>query len=108
MIGIDLVEIARIVKDIDRLANKILSLEEIEEYSKLNLLKRKAEYVAGRWAAKEAIYKALNEQKGYDYKDFSILNLPSGKPYVKSSIALNIEISISHTDNYVTAVALVN
>ena len=108
MIGIDLVEIARIVKDIDRLANKILSKEETEEYLKLNLLKRKAEYVAGRWAAKEAIYKALNEQKNHDYKDFSILNLPSGKPYVKSNTGLNITVSISHTANYATAVALVN
>ena len=107
MIGIDLVELSRIALNLERLANRILSDYEFVEYQKMSLLKRKIEYVGGRFAAKEAIFKAIDLKRAFNYKDFSVLNDEHGKPYVKTKIDINIEISISHTNNYATAIALI-
>ena len=104
MIGIDLVNNNRIALDLERLANRILSDLELEEYNKFNSRKRKIEYVASRFASKEAIYKAMGKNYGYGFKDFSILNDKEGKPYVKSSLNFNFLISISHEDDYSIAI----
>lgn len=104
MLGIDLVENARIARDLERLAARVLSDLELEVYNNLKLEKRKIEFVASRWAAKEAIYKALGNNYNLGYKDFSILNDKLGKPYVKTNLDYNFLISLSHTDNYSIAI----
>ncbi len=106
-IGIDLVEIKRLETiGIDKLAQRILSETEALEYQKINHPNRKKSYLAGRFAAKEAIFKAF--KKGdltNNYKDFSILNDISGAPYVLSDKykEIEIKISITHTEAYAAA-----
>ena len=53
-IGIDIVEIARIELNI---ASKVLSKEEMSLFDDMSLV-RKREFLAGRFAIKEALYKA--------------------------------------------------
>lgn len=55
---------------------------------------------AGKFAAKEAIVKADNSYKGIPFSQIEISNDNNGKPYF-----MNFAISISHTCNFVVAVA---
>ncbi|AYJ01543.1 ACP synthase [Candidatus Phytoplasma ziziphi] len=106
-IGVDLVEIKKIKKiGIEKIADRILSNAEQLIYQDINHLSRKLSFLGGRWAAKEAIFKAY--QKGNlknNYRDWSILNdLNSGAPYViHSDSSSKIIISITHTENYALA-----
>lgn len=103
-IGIDLVELDRIKNLMsDRFINRILSLEEQFIYKAITSDKVKLSFVGGRFAAKEAIFKAISKGDGTaNYKDFSILNDENGKPYVSSKYIENklIHITITHTDRY--------
>lgn len=100
MIGIDLVEIAR-VELRDSFLNRILSEEERKEYALIGSEKQKKEYAAGRFAAKEAIFKATQDP---GYLQYSILHDASGKPYVKDHPEL--EISIAHDGGIAAAVVV--
>jgi holo-[acyl-carrier protein] synthase len=95
MIGIDITKISRFADDSDRMADKILTEDELSEYEKSQ---SKLNYLAGRWAAKEATFKATGLDK------VSILSEDSGKPYVKDHE--DIFISISHDYDYAIAVAV--
>lgn len=98
MIGIDLVEIAR-VELRDSFLNEILTEEEKKEYDALKSEKRKKEYVAGRFASKEAVYKVTQDPA---YLHYSILHDEKGRPYVKDHPEL--EISIAHDGGMAAAV----
>jgi holo-[acyl-carrier protein] synthase len=72
-------------------------------------------HFAGRFAAKEAIVKALGTgfRDGIGWLDIEILNNHQGKPVVKLSARLkeqfnspNIHLSISHGRDYATAFAI--
>ncbi|MBS4035689.1 MAG: holo-ACP synthase [Ignavibacterium sp.] len=117
-IGIDIIEIDRVKESIDRFGdhflNKIYTPNELEYcLSKHN----KYQHFAARFAAKEAIYKALSSEWGSDisWQDIDIMNEPNGLPVVKFSGNLeefvnkdkSIKISMSHSDNYVACVAIV-
>lgn len=96
MIGCDIVKISRFEINLERLAKHILTDKERIEYDKTLM---KTEYLAGRWCAKEAIYKVVGKTE-----KLSILNEESGKPYVLNHSELYI--SISHEKEYCMAVAL--
>lgn len=94
-IGCDIVEHERVNLTI---AKKVLSNK---EYSLFEQTNNKIEYLASRFACKEAIVKASNKQ--YLFKDIEILNHEDGACYC------NIEgmmISISHEKNYSIAMAV--
>jgi len=110
--GTDIIEINRIKESIENLGenfkNKIYTEKEIEYCeSKKNV---KYQHYAGRFAAKEAIFKAISELLDDKYevswKDAEILNDDQGKPRVTfTSKKLqekieNIDISISHCKEY--------
>lgn len=99
-IGIDIVDIRRINVNDTRLADKILSEAELEVFMGLSQ-RRKAEFLAGRFAVKEALYKA-----GFrgDFKDYTCLNDVNGKPYLNVE---NVMVSISHEKDYATAIVVV-
>lgn len=108
--GIDIIEIERIEKAVKRWGNHFLNhifhKEEIE-YSKRH--KYPLLHFAGRFAAKEAIFKALGNSR-ITWKDIKVLNDKEGKPYCQlkdKKIKNKILLSISHTHNYAVASAIV-
>jgi len=117
-IGIDIIEIERIKSSIDRFGdsflNKIYTKNELDYcLAKHN----KYQHLAARFAAKEAIYKALATgwEKAATWKSMEITNEPNGLPVVAFFGKLkeffaddkDIKISLSHSDNYVTCVAII-
>ena len=109
-VGTDIVEIGRIKKIIEKNEKfklKIFTKNEIEFCE--NKKNKKYESYAARFAAKEAIYKALSEKIDFEYKwtDFEILNKSDGKPMVMLNHKIEglegIEISLSHSNEYAVA-----
>lgn len=114
--GTDIIEISRIKKAIiskqNRFLKKIYTQNEINYCEKKN--DTKYEHYAVRFAAKEAIYKALNNLLEYkiSWLDVEIINNKTGKPEViflnkiKKDL-YNIEISMSHCKEYAIANVIV-
>ncbi len=118
-VGIDIIEIDRIKESIDKFGdqflNKVFTKTEIEySISKAN----KYQHFAARFAAKEAIYKALSSDtnKVYSWQDVEIYNEINGLPKVKLFGSLKdylnenkeLKISMSHSQNYVACVAILH
>lgn len=100
-IGTDIIEISRIESAVEKekFINEIYTKDEIEEFKKR---KENITYLAGHFAAKEAVSKALGTgMRGISFSDIEILSDELGKPFVK--IKKNgyenyiIHISISHS-----------
>jgi holo-[acyl-carrier protein] synthase len=118
-IGTDIVECLRIAKMIEQHGELFLRRVYTErELRYCQARKHATEHFAGRWAAKEAILKALGTgwSKGIAWTDLEIRNEPGGQPKVmvrggardaavRRGIA-DIMISISHCRTYATAYAL--
>lgn len=108
-IGIDLVEIKRIKLTIEarhNFADRLLTIKEQILLSELKTFNRQAEFIAGRWAAKEAFSKAFGTGIGsqLSFQDIEVLRSKSGQPYIKTDIfSGNIHISITHTADYAAA-----
>lgn len=72
-IGVDIIEIARIKEAVElneSFIEKLFSKNEIEYLQTRNL---RAEYIAGRFAAKEAVSKALGTGfRGFNMKDIEV------------------------------------
>ena len=98
MIGCDIVEIQRFATRQERWARKVLTKNEQKEYNQRG---DKLAYLAGRWAVKEAIYKATGLVSG-----FEVLTNSTGAPYVSG--AAHISVSISHEKTHALAVAIIN
>ncbi|MBK8946494.1 MAG: holo-ACP synthase [Ignavibacteriae bacterium] len=117
-IGIDIIEIERVKKSVEKFdelfLNKIYTQTELEYCLKK---KNKFQHLAARFAAKEAIAKALATgwSKGFRWKDIEIFNESSGMPNVKLHGKLQqflgsdklLKISMSHSENYVTCFAII-
>ena len=114
-LGVDIVLVDRINKILNskkksRFLNKIFSRSEISDSKNRQ---NQSEYFSGRFAAKEAIKKALSsydETGMHSLKALEILNSESGKPYVliNSKKQSNINISIAHDGNYAIAFCVAN
>jgi len=108
-IGVDIVEFKRIkeIKHPAKFVDKILSEKEKEVYVTFANEKRQLEYLAGLFAIKEAIYKALPViDERWRFMDFSILNDASGAPYLHEPLLPEVMLTLSHSENYVVAVAV--
>lgn len=108
--GIDIIEISRIQEAVDKWGDafleKILTPEEILNSKKYQI---PYQHYAGRFAAKEAVYKALND-KTITWRDITILNDKEGKPYalIRGELPVQeLHISISHSKYYAVANAIV-
>lgn len=110
-IGVDIIEIDRIAKIIetygDQFLRKVFSETEI---AYCNSKAKPAQHFAARFAAKEAVTKALGTgfTKNLLMKDVEVRNDKNGKPliYFKGKRKKNILVSISHSDHYVVAFAI--
>lgn len=115
-IGNDILEIDRFRKSYDRLGARFLKRLFTEKEQKYcQKYRDPLPHFAARFSAKEAVVKALGTGFGKhaSWQDIEILNEPQGKPYVQLSPSLEKKyasthflISISHTNQHVTTVAL--
>lgn len=101
-IGCDIVEINRFQRNTEALALRILSKKEQELFYTYSN-HRQLEYLAGHFAAKEAIVKAMDQN--CLLSDFEIL-YKDHKPIVKKD-GYEIHVSISHEKEYAIAYAIV-
>lgn len=105
--GIDIEEISAIERAYQRnarFAAKVLTPAEQERFETLGP-KKKMEYLAGRWSAKEAFSKAWGTGIGkLSFQDIEILNDEKGAPIcTQSPFAGKVWVSISHAGNLVQA-----
>lgn len=117
-IGTDIIECSRIEEMITKhdtiFIDRVFTPEEIEYCSGR---KASSQHFAGRWAAKEAILKAIGTgwAKGIKWTDIEIKNEPGGRPVVNltgaakkicsSNGITTVLISISHCKAFATAFA---
>ena len=113
--GIDIIEIEIIKQSIDNLENRfineIFTPKEIEYCESKRT--GKYQHYAARFAAKEAIFKAISklliDKFELSWKNAEILNDESGKPYINflntdiEGKIEDIDISISHCKEYAIA-----
>lgn len=114
--GTDIIEIDRIKNAIEQnksaFLNKVYTQSEIEYCeSRKNA---KYQHYAGRFAGKEAIFKAISENLDNKYEitwtDVEIINEKDGKPkviFLNKKFNMQCEISISHCKTYATAMAII-
>ncbi len=111
-LGVDVVEISRVN---DKLAMKILSAHEQKLWEKR---KNKKEFLAGRFALKEAFFKALGTGiRYYKFKDISFIPNSLGKITLEENDVLkeirkryefeNIHASLSHDGGVAMAVVII-
>ena len=112
-IGTDIIHIHRIEKSIEKFGNKFL--EKFLNVSEIALVK-KPQSIAGFWAAKEAISKALGCGIGAElsFHDISISKNDKGAPsFTLSSRAQKIHnikqssLSISHDGGFAIAIVVI-
>ncbi len=105
--GIDVVEIERIKEIINKNERFVTRIFTPEEIAYCQGKKNKWEHFAVRFAAKEAVLKALENSK-MNFKDIGIKNKKSGKPEVvlRKKREGHMLISLSHTHNYAVAQAI--
>ncbi len=112
--GTDIVKVERIneiLKNKKNIIDKIFTKEEIE-YCSVSNEKQTALHFSGRFAAKEAIYKAVSGTNIQinSWKDIEIIN--EGKKLSKPIVKIhgiksnNIDVSISHESEFAIAMAI--
>ncbi|WP_047981042.1 holo-ACP synthase [Ornithinibacillus contaminans] len=107
-IGIDIIELERIEKSLEnkRFVERILTERERERFLTISSHARKIEFVAGRFAAKEAFAKAMGTGIGkLSFQDIEIGNDENGAPFITVALdeAMNIFVSITHSREYAVA-----
>ena len=117
--GTDIIEISRIKESIENtngeFINKIYTKSEIQYCESKN--KQKYQHYAVRFAAKEAVFKAisnlLEDKYSISWKDIEVLNTEQGRPFVNINLInnkeiSNIDISLSHCKEYAVANVIVS
>jgi holo-[acyl-carrier protein] synthase len=110
MIGVDIIDIKRfrsIVHKDFNFWNKFYSTQEWEYCFSKSL---SSASLAAIFAAKEAVMKALGGKYIGHFELIEIGHLKSGKPvvFLKGKDIVVVEVSLSHTDDYAAAVAVVS
>lgn len=119
--GVDIIEIDRLrnsIESVDGFRDRVYTVGEIAYCE--NRKKARFESYAARFAAKEAVLKALGTgmAEGLGWKQIEILNDDKGKPYaVLSQKALELfeimgaksmDVSVSHCGDYAIAYAVID
>lgn len=113
-IGVDIIEIERVrqaIRNNKNFLSKLFTEREIDYFISRNM---NSEVIAGNFAAKEAVSKALGTgMRGFSFKDIEILRNELGKPevilhnganlignkLVGNNNSLRIHLSISHNNS---------
>lgn len=118
-VGIDIIEVARIREAVNKhetFLKRIYTPDEIRVNPRGEF---RFQELAGRFAAKEAFFKAIKTgwRRGVTFSDVTILNEPSGAPYVRlcgrakevaESLGVKkIFVSISHTVDLATGIVII-
>ena len=117
--GTDIIEIDRIKESIESLGNRFLQKVFTEREIQYCESKKaqKYQHYAARFAAKEAVFKAISPflKSKYDieWKQIEILNDENGRPFVNIvndniKCIENIDISMSHCKQYAVANVLIS
>lgn len=110
--GVDLVEVPRFKRSVKRWGNRFLErLFTPNELAYAKNHKEMVQHLAVRFAAKEAVVKALGAPKGLglEWKDVEITHAASGQPKVilrgtmRRWQKFQLHISLSHTKEYAVA-----
>jgi holo-[acyl-carrier protein] synthase len=109
--GVDITEVNRLRKAVEKWGKDFL--ERVFTQSELKNAKTRGslyQHLAGRFAAKEAIFKALNVRE-LTWQDVEILNDEAGRPVAKiineKIKKVDIHLSISHVKSYAVASAII-
>jgi holo-[acyl-carrier protein] synthase len=111
-IGIDIVELERIeqaMKRQPRFVDRILTSTEQKEWLAFSP-KRKVEFLAGRFAAKEAFVKAIGTgiSASFSWHDIQVKKESSGKPIlIVEGVRDTIHLSVSHSKTYAVAQVII-
>jgi holo-[acyl-carrier protein] synthase len=110
-LGTDIIEIARIEAAMDRSRAFSQRLFTEAEAAYCSARGKPAQHFAGRFAAKEAVIKALG--RAVPWREIEILNDERGKPIctlhgkaAEIAAGRRVLVSISHCESYSTAVAV--
>ena len=119
-VGIDIVLVSRIKSMVEKFGDKFLT--RIFTDNEINYSdsrqKSRFQHYAARWAAKEAVFKALKGdwKSGIVWKEIEVVNEPRGNPVIalhgaaqkvcKSLGITELEVSISHTAESASAVVV--
>jgi len=109
--GVDITEVSRLRKAVQKwgvdFLNRVFTPNELENAKKRGSL---YQHLAGRFAAKEAVFKALGN-RDLAWQDIEITNDQDGRPHclIKNGRAKerHVHISISHVKDYAVANAVV-
>lgn len=111
--GIDIIEIARIQRLLaiqPKLIDRVLTGKEQQLFYSFSTEKRKIEFLAGRYAAKEAFSKAWGTGIGeLSFLDIEILFNKKKAPILTSSVleGQRCFVSISHSERYAVAQVII-
>lgn len=111
-IGVDLVSVKRLGEMVEKWEEEFLYrvfTEKEREYCLSR--KRRYEHLAGRFAAKEAVVKAIGRK--LPWREIEIITEKNGKPHVRLDFknrgipdGNEIHVSITHTEEYAIAMAI--
>ncbi len=115
-IGVDLVEIERIKKAIEknpRFLERVFTQKEIEYATHGDQIKFRS--LAGMWAAKEAFAKATGKGfRDFALKDVEVFHDELGAPTIvlhnnalADAVGASVHLSISHSDSMATAYCII-
>ncbi len=116
--GTDIVNVARVRESIEKLGEKFIKRVYTDEEINYCESRRmcKFESYAARFAAKEAVYKAISPAKESEgvFTEVEVRNEENGRPYIilhgelkKIINGKNIEVSLSHEKEYAIATVVI-
>ncbi|WP_445490570.1 holo-ACP synthase [Niallia sp. 03133] len=110
-IGIDIIEINRVKQLVDRkpqFVQRILTKNEQLIYEN-HQKSRQIEYLAGRFAAKEAFSKAVGTGIGKElsFQDIEVEKDSYGKPMIVKPFHQGVYLSITHSKEYAVAQVII-
>jgi holo-[acyl-carrier protein] synthase len=109
--GVDITEVKRLRQAVEKwgevFLHRVFTKQELDNAKTRGSL---YQHLAGRFAAKEAVFKAMGDAR-LSWKDVEILNDKEGKPCCKilngRGKKIGVHISISHVKNYAVANAII-